>query len=94
MKEGDEVNKGDLLVVIRPDIYISNRNRNEAALNSQKARLAQADAQLVEKELNYKRSRQLFDKSTIARSDFETIEAAWKVCTGGGTSRPVLDQKR
>ena len=79
VKEGDEVNKGDLLVVIRPDIYISNRNRNEAALNSQKARLAQAEAQLVEKELNYKRSKQLFEKNTIAKSDFETIEAAWKV---------------
>ncbi len=79
VKEGDEVKKGDLLVVIRPDIYISNRNRLEAALNSQKARLAQAEAQLVEKELNYKRSKQLFDKNTIAKSDFETIEAAWKV---------------
>jgi HlyD family secretion protein len=79
VKEGDEVKKGDLLVVIRPDIYISNRNRNEAALNSQKARLAQAEAQLVEKELNYKRSKQLFDKNTIAKSDFETIEASWKV---------------
>jgi len=33
VKEGDEVKLGDLLVVIRPDIYISARNRNEAALN-------------------------------------------------------------
>ena len=79
VKEGDEVKKGDLLVVIRPDIYISNRNRLEASLNSQKARLAQAEAQLVERELNYKRSKQLFDKNTIAKSDFETIDAAWKV---------------
>jgi len=79
VKEGDEVKLGDLLVVIRPDIYISARNRNEAALNSQKARLAQAEAQLVEKELNYQRSKQLFEKNTIAKSDFETIEATWKV---------------
>jgi len=79
VKEGDEVTKGDLLVVIRPDIYISNRNRLEASLNSQKARLAQTEAQLVEKELNYNRSKQLFEKNTIAKSDFETIEAAWKV---------------
>ena len=79
VKEGDEVQQGDLLVVIRPDIYISNRNRNEAALNSQKARMAQAEAQLVEKELTYKRSKQLFEKNTIAKSDFETIEASYKV---------------
>ena len=79
VKEGDEVKKGDLLVVIRPDIYISNRNRMEAALNSQKSRLAQAEAQLVQKELDFKRSKQLFDKNTIAKSDFETIDAAFKV---------------
>lgn len=79
VKEGDEVKLGDLLVVIRPDIYISARNRNEAALNSQKARLAQAEAQMVQKELNYKRSKQLYEKNTIAKSDFETIEADWKV---------------
>ena len=79
VKEGDEVKMGDLLVVIRPDIYISDRNRNEAALNSQKARLTQAEAQLVQKELNYNRSKQLFEKNTIAKSDFETVEADWKV---------------
>ena len=79
VKEGDEVNKADLLVVVRPDIYISNKNRNEAALNSQKARMAQAEAQLIEKELTYKRSKQLFERNTIAKSDFEGIEAAWKV---------------
>jgi len=79
VKEGDQVTQGDLLVVVRPDIYISNRNRNEAALNSQKARMSQAEAQLVEKELTYKRSKLLFEKNTIAKSDFETIEAAYKV---------------
>ena len=79
VKEGDEVQKGDLLVVVKPDIYISTRNRLDATLNSQKARLAQAEAQLVEKELNYKRSKQLYEKNTIAKSDFETIEAAFKV---------------
>lgn len=79
VKEGDEVKKGDLLVVIRPDIYVSNRNRQEATLNSQKARLSQSEAQLIEKELNYKRSKMLYEKKTIAKSDFETIEAAYKV---------------
>jgi len=79
VKEGDEVKMGDLLVVIRPDIYISDRNRNEAALNSQKARMTQAEAQLIQKELNYKRSKQLYEKNTIAKSDFETVEADYKV---------------
>src|SRR5665647_1609401 len=58
VKEGDEVKKGDLLVVIRPDIYQSSLSRIEASLNTQKARLAQAEAQLIERELNYQRAKQ------------------------------------
>ena len=79
VKEGNRVKKGDLLVVIKPDIYQSSLSRIEASLNTQRARLAQAEAQLIEKELNYNRSKQLLDKKTIPKSEFETIEAGWKV---------------
>ncbi|MEI7420738.1 MAG: efflux RND transporter periplasmic adaptor subunit [Prolixibacteraceae bacterium] len=79
VKEGNKVKKGDLLVVIKPDIYQSSLSRIEASLNTQKARLAQADAQLIERELNYQRAKQLLEKKTIPKSEFETVEAAWKV---------------
>jgi len=79
VKEGNRVKKGDLLVVIKPDIYQSSLSRIEASLNTQRARLAQAEAQLIEKELNYNRSKQLLEKKTIPKSEFETIEAGWKV---------------
>jgi HlyD family secretion protein len=79
VKEGDKVKKGDLLVVIKPDIYQSSLSRIEASLNTQKARLAQAEAQLIEKELNYQRAKQLLEKKTIPKSEFETTEAGWKV---------------
>jgi HlyD family secretion protein len=79
VKEGNKVKKGDLLVVIKPDIYQSSLSRIEAALSTQKARLAQAEAQLIEKELNYQRAKQLVEKKTIPKSEYETIEAAWKV---------------
>ncbi len=79
VKEGNRVKKGDLLVVIKPDIYQSSLSRIEATLNTQKARLAQAEAQLIERELNYNRSKQLLEKKTIPKSEFETIEAGWKV---------------
>jgi len=79
VKEGNKVKKGDLLVVIKPDIYQSSLSRIEATLNTQKARLAQAEAQLIEKELNYKRAKQLLEKNTIPKSEFETIEAGYKV---------------
>lgn len=79
VKEGDKVEKGELLIIIKPDIYRSNLNRTEASLNTQKARLAQAQAQLLEKKLNFDRTRQLFEKQTISRSEFEAVQAAWKV---------------
>jgi HlyD family secretion protein len=77
--EGDQVNAGDPLCVIKPDMYISALNRAEAALNSSKARLAQAEAQLIERELAFKRAKQLFDTNTIPVSEFEAAEAAFKV---------------
>lgn len=79
VEEGDEVQKGDLLCVIKPEMYVSALNRAEATLNSSKARLAQAQAQQIERELSYKRAKQLYEKGTIPVSEFETAEAAYKV---------------
>ncbi|MDP4185036.1 MAG: efflux RND transporter periplasmic adaptor subunit [Bacteroidota bacterium] len=79
VREGDEVKKGDLLVVIKPDIYISTLNRVKASLNSTKARLAQTEAQLIEKELAFKRAQKLFNQKTISKQEFESAESAYKV---------------
>lgn len=79
VEEGDEVKADDPLCVIKPDIYISALNRAEASLNSSKARLAQAEAQLIERELSFKRSKQLYDGGAIPVSEFETAEANYKV---------------
>lgn len=79
VEEGDEVVAGDLLCVIKPEMYVSALNRAEAALNSSKARQAQSEAQLIERELSFKRAKQLFDKNTIPVSEFETAQAAYQV---------------
>ncbi len=79
VEEGNQVEKGKLLCVIKPEIYVSAVNRAEAALNSSKARLAQAQAQMIERELSYKRSKELYDKGTIPVAEYETAEAAFKV---------------
>ena len=79
VEEGDEVETGKLLCVIKPEIYVSAVNRAEAALNSSKARLAQAKAQMIERELSFKRSKELYDKGTIPVAEFESAEAAYKV---------------
>jgi HlyD family secretion protein len=79
VKEGYEVQKGQLLLRIRPDIYISQKDRSLAAISSARARLAQAEAQYTQAELSYKRSKQLFGEQTISKSDFEQAEASYTV---------------
>jgi HlyD family secretion protein len=79
VKEGDEVTRGQLLMTIKPDIYIQSVNRAKASLNSSKARLAQAQARLIESDLSFKRSKTLFDQKAIAQSDFESADASFKV---------------
>ena len=79
IKEGDQVFKGDLLVRIKPDTYLSMKQRSEAALNSAKASLSMSKARLVESEANYKRNKILFEKAAISASEFEQIESSYQV---------------
>ena len=79
VKEGDRVERGQLLLRIKPDTYISQRDRTIATLNSAKARLVQAEAQFIQSELSYKRSNQLYSEQTISKSDFEQAEASYAV---------------
>jgi HlyD family secretion protein len=79
VKEGENVIKGQLLCRIKPDIYISQRDRSNAAISSAKARQAQSEAQFVQADLSYKRSKQLFDEQTISKSEFEQAEASYTV---------------
>lgn len=79
IKEGDAVTKGQLLCRIKPDVYISQRDRSLAAISSAKARLSQTEAQFIQAELAYNRNKQLFQEQTISKSEFEQAEASFKV---------------
>ena len=84
--EGNQVERGQLLLKIKPDTYISMRDRAEAAVNSAKAqlananaRLAQVQAQYEQAEMNYNRSRRLFDQQTISESEYETTRSNYRM---------------
>jgi HlyD family secretion protein len=79
IKEGENVVKGQLLCRIKPDIYLSQRDRSTAAISSAKARQAQSEAQFVQAELAFKRSKQLFDEQTVSKSEFENAQAQYTV---------------
>ncbi len=77
--EGDYVNKGKLLVKIKPDTYISGRDRTAAALNSAKSRLSQAEAQFIQSELSYNRNKTLWEQKAISEAEYENALASYKV---------------
>jgi HlyD family secretion protein len=77
--EGDHVEKGDLLLKIKPDTYQSMLERSQAALNTSKSALAKAKAQLIESEANFNRNKSLYDNGTISKSEFEKIQASYTV---------------
>ena len=79
VKEGEYVEEGKLLLKIKPDTYISMRNRVRASLNSAKARLSQVEAQYVQSKLSYERNKKLWEQQTISESDYESAEASYKM---------------
>ena len=62
VEEGDSVSKGDFILKIRPDNFISALERARANLNQQLANLAQAKSSLARSEANFTRSQQEFDR--------------------------------
>lgn len=78
-KEGDVIKKGDLILKIKQDLYISMRERAEASLNSIKAQLAQQLAQFEQIEQSYKRSQTLYKEMVISESEFESAHSQWEV---------------
>lgn len=79
VREGDQVVKGQLLLRIKPDVYISQKDRSLAAISSARARLAQAEAQFIQAELSFNRTKQLYEEQTISKSEFEQADASYSV---------------
>jgi HlyD family secretion protein len=77
VKEGDEVKKGQYLLKIKPEAYQMARNRAEASLNNIRARQKQAEAQLEMANLDYKRSKQLYEEEAISTSEYEKSLTAY-----------------
>ncbi|MGV3697054.1 efflux RND transporter periplasmic adaptor subunit [Flavobacterium sp.] len=78
VKEGQVVKKGDLLVKINPDLYTSGYNRTISNLSGSKAGLSQADATFKEAKASYDRSKTLFEKGVISRSDWDKAVATFE----------------
>ncbi|WP_283642931.1 efflux RND transporter periplasmic adaptor subunit [Croceibacter atlanticus] len=78
VKEGQSVEKGDLLVKINPDLIQSALNQSQAALSNTRAGLEQANASLKEAESNYNRNKTLFDKGIISKAEWDRVVSAYE----------------
>ncbi|MFD2517784.1 efflux RND transporter periplasmic adaptor subunit [Salinimicrobium flavum] len=84
--EGQQVEKGDLLVRVNPEIYQSNLERSRAGLQNIRAGLAQAEANLREAKANYERNQTLFEKGIISKAEWDRIVSAYEVAQAGQQS--------
>lgn len=85
VKEGDTVQKGQLLLRVDPVLYESEVQRMLATLNGSKAnkanseaRLEQAKSQLVNSEAAFKRNEKLFQQQAISQSEFDQAKASYE----------------
>ena len=93
VKEGQEVKKGDLLLKIKPDNYIAQRNSAEASLQSSLASKSSAEASYLsslasksqsqaecdKSEAEYKRSAELFKNKLVSDSVYADVKTAFEV---------------
>jgi HlyD family secretion protein len=81
VKEGMKVKRGDLLMRIKPDIYMAARDRAAAGLASTQASLTQGEAE-------YKRAKELYAKGLISESELESAQTTYE------TRRAFYDQAK
>lgn len=71
IKEGQVVEKGDLLVKINPDLIQAAVSQSQAGLQNVRAQLAQAEASENNAKLNYERNKTLFEKGVISKAEWD-----------------------
>ena len=76
VKEGQLVKKGDLLVKIKPDVYVAAVNQSKASYASSLAGEAQSAASVEKAEADYDRNLKLFDRKLLSASDFIAFKVA------------------
>ena len=82
VKEGDFVQKGQLLIRIKSDAYRAQVQQSEASLNSAKATLSMNKAQLDKVTSDYNRAKELRAKNLASDSDLETAKSAYLSAKG------------
>jgi HlyD family secretion protein len=86
VEDGDSVKAGEILVKIRPDVWISQLERQEASLSQTKANSVSSQASLsgsratfIRAEADFKRQETLWDQKVISESDWQIAKQNFEV---------------
>src|SRR5213593_2818988 len=79
VEDGKAINKGDLLVRIKPDSYKALLEQQEAAISSAKATNLQQKATMMKTEQDLKRADDMFAKKSISIQEYNAAQAAYDV---------------
>src|SRR5213076_44817 len=77
--DGMGIQKGDLLVKIKPDTYKALLEAQEAAISAAKATNLQQKATMLKTEQDIKRAEDMFAKKTISVQEYNAAQAAYDV---------------
>lgn len=79
VEEGDRISRGDLVIKIKQDVYISLRDRAAATLNATRAQYQQQKASFTQAEQNYQRNKQLYGQGAISLQEFQASTAEYNM---------------
>lgn len=86
VKEGQRVKKGDLLMKIKPDVYVAQRDQFAALL-------LQSKSALVKNEQDYKRMENLYKKGMVSDADYQQSQSLYESSKADyARSKASLDQ--
>lgn len=77
--EGDKIKKGEMVLKIKQDVYLSLLDGATSRLNSSKAICEQNRAQLIQSELDFNRNKRLFEQGAIAEQEYEKSYAEHQI---------------
>jgi len=90
VKEGQLVKKGELILKIKPDLYVAGVNQANASYESSLSAKIQSEATLEKTEADFQRNKTLFDDKLLSESDFVGFKTALDIARAQVES--ALDQ--
>ena len=79
VKEGQQVKKGDLLLKIKPDLYIAQRNSSEANYKAALSGRVTAEANVRKAEIDLQRAEALHDGRLMPDADFLAVQTTCEI---------------